>query len=446
MVEKYKLYYRTFLVIFWVASSFGFVSEELLPPLKGATSIVFLLCDVVLFVLGLVTLRQKGDVLTFISYLLLAVTSTILLNGESALNLLNGSRDFLGLILVAPVLRYFFTCKHSREFMASFDRQLYIWLCLQAVCITEQFLRYGANDHGGGTMGMGASGIASILIYLVSFYLISRRWDSSHFWRSLKENWKYIFLLYPSYLNETKLSFILLAAYFVLLIKFDRKLVLRAVFIIPVAIAGLCGISAIYFSVTNQDADKVLSKEFVEEYLYGGEDLDKLIDVGLMVQSGEIEVDPRDWWAVDIPRMAKLLLIGPYVADCPGGHALGAGLGHFKGGQLVKETHFAEQNRWLLQGSRPWSFFVYVQLGWVGFLWSLLVLGRLIFCRGSRYPQHRQIMILVSLAALAIMFYNDTFRVFNFCVTMFYITLALRYYQPEPAAEEDGSATDAKIE
>jgi hypothetical protein len=44
------------------------------------------------------------------------------------------------------------------------------------------------------------------------------------------------------------------------------------------------------------------------------------------------------------------------------------------------------------------------------------------------------------------MFYNDTFRVFNFCVTMFYITLALRYYQPEPAEEEDGGATDAKIE
>ena len=157
-----------------------------------------------------------------------------------------------------------FTHERSDEFKASIIKQLNIWLWLQAFCVTEQFIRYGANDHGGGTMGEGASGMVSMMIYLVSFFLITRNWDSSDYFGSLRRNWKYIFLLYPSFLNETKVSFILLAAYFVLLLKYDRKLLLRMTYILPLSVLVFIGLGSLYLNLTRQEADEVLSAEFLK--------------------------------------------------------------------------------------------------------------------------------------------------------------------------------------
>lgn len=416
-----------FLAIFWIETCFGFVAEELLPFLEPARNALFLLCDVATLVLGLLTLRKKGDWIVFGSFYLLAIISTVIVNRESWMTMLNGSRDFFGLILAVPIMRWFFTHERSDEFKASMIKQLNIWLWLQAVCVTEQFIRYGANDHGGGTMGEGASGMVSMMIYLVSFFLITRDWDSSDYFGSLRRNWKYIFLLYPSFLNETKISFILLAAYFVLLLKYDRKLLVRMTYILPLSVGVFIGLGSLYLNVTRQEADKVLSEEFFENYLYGI-DLDYIVDVAIMVQDGDIEVDPRDWWVVDIPRIAKLVLIIPELRDLQGGVWLGAGVGQFKGGSMVEETHFAQYNEWLLTGSRPWSFFVLTQLGYAGIIWFIAVVLYQIFgCRAARrFSVQMRLYVIASI--LIMLIYNDAMRLFNFCVMLFFFTLALQYY------------------
>ena len=246
MIERYKLYYRLFLTIFWIETCFGFVAEELLPFIEPLRNVLFLLCDVATLVLGLLTMRKRGDLAVFISFFVLAILSTVIVNGESWLTMLNGSRDFFGLILAIPIMRWFFLHERSAEFKRSMIKQLKIWMWLQAFCVTEQFIRYGANDHGGGTMGFGASGMTSMMIYLVSFFLVTRNWDSDSYFNSLRKNWVYVFLLFPSFLNETKVSFILLALYFILLIKYDRKLIVRLAIILPVSVAAFIGLGNIY--------------------------------------------------------------------------------------------------------------------------------------------------------------------------------------------------------
>ena len=428
MIERYKLYHRLFWAVFWIESCLGFVAEELLPFLEPARNPALLLCDVVVFVLGMLTIRKRGDLAVFLSFYLLAFISTVVVNGESVVTMMNGSRDFFGLILAIPLMRWFFTHERSDEFKKSFEKSLTVWLWLQAVCITWQFIRYGANDHGGGSMGFGASGMTSMLIYLVSFFMVTRNWDKNNYIGSLRRNWVYVFLLFPSFLNETKVSFILLALYFFLLLKFDRKLIVRMLYIVPLSVAAFIGLGVAYLNMTNQQAERVLSAEFVEEYFYGI-DLEHMIDVAIMVQDGDIEIDPTDWWAVDIPRMAKIVLIIPELRECKGGVWLGAGVGHFKGGSLVKETKFAQYNGWLLQGSRPWLFFILTQLGWIGFLWYVIVIIKEIGLRKrSLRPFYRQMLAMMTVCLLIILMYNDSLRLFNFCVMFFFLSLSLCYY------------------
>lgn len=436
MINKYKLYYRVFIAVFWIAMTFGFVADELLPFLEPLRPMVFMALDAIVIMLGVATLRQRGDIAVAVSFLVIAVLSTLIVNHASMVTFVNGSRDFVGLVLLVPVLRYFLTCRHADKFRHDFDRQLRIWLWVQAFCITWQFALYGANDHGGGSMGFGASGIVSMLIYLVSFYFVTRDWDASRYWQSLKRNKEYIFLLYPTMLNETKASFIMLVIYFMLLVKFDRLAVMRLVLALPIALCAFVGIAAAYFDITDQDPEKVLSKEFFQNYFYG-EDLDFLVEVGWLIQDGEMEIDPANWWTLDIPRFAKPVLVTPMLKDeTQGGVWLGAGIGQFKGGQVMSSTKFAQNNQWLLQGSKILLFFIYVQLGIIGLIWMLAVLARDLWPRVNRsVPYSLQVQLFVLADMLLILIYNDSIRVLGFCMVFFYIAFSMQPLKKREHAE-----------
>lgn len=435
MIDRYKLYLWMLLGVFWIQTCYGFIGEELIPPIMKARNMVFLLCDFVFLILGFLTVRKRGDLVVIGSFLAIAVLSTIILNGESWITLFNGCRDFFGVLMAIPVIRWFYTHDRAPEFRRTLEKMLRFWLWLQAFCITWQFLRYGANDHGGGSMGEGASGMVSMLIYLISFFLITRRWDYAHYLRSLRENWVYIFLLYPTFLNETKVSFLMFAGYFLLLLRYDRQLVVKLFYIIPLTVVAFIGIGSLYFSATQQDQDKVLSEEFFEEYLYGL-DLDFLVDVAQKVQDGVIEVDPRDWWVVDIPRFAKFILVEPVLEETEGGLALGAGVGQFKGSSIIEATGFYNENQWLLQGSRPWLFFLFVQIGIVGILWWFCTAFYQYIVRGSRRPFSRQFQLFLWASISIILFYNDSFRELYFSLMIAFLIQSYRYVPADTPAGE----------
>ncbi|MDE6130471.1 MAG: hypothetical protein K2F74_02660, partial [Muribaculaceae bacterium] len=292
MIEKYKLFYRTFIVLFWIMMCWGFVSEEFLPFLSKLTTFEMLFIDGAFALFGFVTIRNKGDIAVLVTFLVIGVISTIYLNGIGWYNFGNGFRDFVGIIFVVPVIRWFFRSERSAEFVRDFDKQLKIWLYVQAFCLTWQFIRYGANDAGGGSFGYGSSGMVSTLIYLISFYLLSKNWDSSNAWKSIKENKEYLILLYPTFLNETKISFIYLMLYMLLLIKFDRTVWIKAVFLFPVFGMVMALLFSVYLDVTDQEGDEVLTWEFLSQYFFsGGQDFDYDVDLAIRYFDGDFDDD-----------------------------------------------------------------------------------------------------------------------------------------------------------
>lgn len=428
MLEKYKVYYRTLFAIFWVFMCFGFVSEELLPFLKSLKSPIFALADFSFLFLGIICLRRKSDLYIILSFVLVSVISTIIVNRLSLTTYINGSRDFFGLLFALPVVFFFLTGPHAKDFKKRFDKQLFIWLCLQPFCMVWQFMKYGAGDHGGGSIGNMESGICSIFIYTISFYLVYQKWDYNNYGRSLRDNWIYIFLLFPTFLNETKASFIYLALYFVLLYKPNKSTILKIVYIVPIAIVAFIGLGQLYAKATHQE-DTTFDEDFFITYFIGFEgDIEWLQDMYYKLEDGEFDfLWDNELWNIDVPRFAKIMLMFDLVKDCKGGMVCGAGIGQLKGQTNLGVTDFFKKNAWIIGGSKPWLFYLFIQLGFLGYLWFFPSIYYQYFSGPKmRFPGY-QILIFILACSILMLFYGDSFRKINFCLIFFYLLSSSRY-------------------
>lgn len=444
MIDKYKLYYRLFIAAFWIMQCFGFVTEELLPPLASLRSAVYFICDAILLLVGVAAMRENrntGDNRVAYCFIAIAVISSWLVNREGIATVVNGARGFFGLLFILPILRYLFENRQGGErFVRSFDRQLFVYLWLQAICITIQFVKYGAGDAVGGTMGYGASGTVSTCICFVSYYLMTKRWNENlSYGRNIGRNWVLIFLLYPVFLNETKISFIFLFCYFLLLLKLNKQSIKHLIIAIPLMIVVLIGLGGVYLDVTDQEAADLTSSEFYDNYLFGGDDLERMVEVALLVQDGTIEIDESDMWSVDIPRFTKLLELPTTLKPTKGGMTLGAGLGQFKGGTTMEASKFARDNHWMLLGSRPWSFYVIIQLGLVGLVWFFVAIARIINYKSKTYSYAKNIKLFLTVIILLSLFYNDSLIFFQYCTILFYI-VTFSSIKPNTGEDVDAAA------
>lgn len=430
MIDKYKLYTRTFFVLFWVAMCIAFVSEELIPPLASIRNHLMLGLDAVLLILGIILTRSKKDRIFIGTFLVIALISNFFLNRLPFTVFFNGLRDFFGLLFVIPVLRTFLTGPRAYQFRDQFDKQLKIWLLLQAICLVWQFLKYGANDHGGGTIGFGGSGMVSMLIYIVSYYLVIQRWDFNDYKTSLLKNKWYLLALIPTFLNETKVSFIMIVVYAILLYKPTKETLLKLIYVIPVLVLLGIGVMKLYVNTTNQEEDEVFSWEFITSYIKGDEgEIDYFVDLALLMQDGFFDDDlayEETAWAVDIQRMAKIVLVLEPLKKTGGGLIFGAGIGQFKGLTLTDMTPFMREYKWLLQGSRPWVFFMGVQLGLMGLIWFFLMFFSDTYFGYKSNGKIKRMGWLIFTAFAIMMFYNDAFRYYYFCMTFFYVVFAIR--------------------
>ena len=191
-LDKYVLYRRTLFTIFWVWATFGFLQEELLPFLASIRSVLFLGLDALLLLLIILIVRDRKALFFAGGFLLLAVFSTFFVQKLSVINLINGCRDFLPMLSLPLFVEM--QRRYGNDFVVRFDKQLFYFLVLQAPCIVWQFLNYGANDAGGGSLGYGFSGIISTSIYIISFYLIQKRWTYTNYFADLMRNKQYILL------------------------------------------------------------------------------------------------------------------------------------------------------------------------------------------------------------------------------------------------------------
>ena len=418
MIDRYKFLSGLFFGAMWALLTFGFISEELLPPLIPLRSVVLLLTDIIFLFLGIYSLRDRRDIFVLVSFLIIGAISCNL-NHLGLIFSFNGTRDFFGLLFAVPICRWFLTSKYREQFISSFDKQLLIFLFLQAFCMTWQFIRYGANDHGGGSMGYGYSGIVSTLIYIISFYLLSKRWRYGNYLDEVVRNKMYFILLYPTFLNETKISFIFLLAYFLLLFPFEWRTVFKLVMAVPIMIVGMLGLGIAYLSITGQNMESVFTQEAMDEYMIG-EDPEELLELAQFIQDGTYDVE--DIGNIDVPRFTKIIFIPEALSDCVGGIMFGAGLGQFKGGTVMELTPFAAEWQWLLTGSLPFLFSVVIQLGILGLIWFCINIATILLPR-SPLPAGINIKCFIWVIIILVMMYNDSLRFFPFTFILVYIAL-----------------------
>lgn len=415
-LDKYVLYRRTLFAIFWVWATFGFLQEELLPFLASIRSVLFLGLDALLLLLIVLLVRDRKAILFAIGFLLLAVVSTIFVQKLSVINLVNGCRDFLPLLSLPLFVEL--QRRYGDDFIERFDKQLFYFLVLQAPCIVWQFLNYGANDAGGGSFGYGYSGIISTSIYIISFYLIQKRWTYTNYFKDLLDNKLLVLLLFPTFLNETKVSFVFCLCYFLLLMKIDAKIILKMVVAAPLVLVVLFFVYNIYLSATGNE-DDITSLDYYTETYLAVDDPDQLMMIGEMLQGGEFEDDD---WVVDLPRFTKIMFFPALMESSDNSQLMGAGVSHFKGGTSLAQTKFADEYQWALTGTVPYSYFVLVQLGYlgvVGFIAYILFYG---FKIGQKMPNRMlNIQVLLFVVVSIVLCYNDSFRVGGFNMIFFYI-------------------------
>lgn len=428
MVEKYKIYSGTLFVLFWVASCWGVVYRAVCPDNTIVRAMLFLFIDVTLLIVGLWALRNKADIAMFVLFFVLAIISGYL-NNEGLISTLNGIRPYFPLLTCLPIIRYCLSGKNAKRFVASFDRQLMIFLYLQAIILSIQFLVFGANDEGGGSFANGGSGTVSTLIYVISFYLLSKRWDTGKSWlKNFSNNRKYFFLLLPSYLNETKVSFIYLLAFFFLLYPLNRKFIWRSLAMVPVLGLLVWGLISIYHATAGSKFDEIFTYENMSLYLSGGDEAEKLIEQAIYFQESGLIDDDASLFALDLPRFTKLFLVPDALDFAKGGWLFGAGVGQFKGGSVIGATLFARNFAWLLGGSVPSLFYILIELGLLGTLWAFLQLFRALL-PPSPAPMGKNIMLYVLLIWIVVMFYDR--QIINFVPLFITTYVAFNRYQPQ---------------
>lgn len=420
MIEKGPFIYRVFLIIFWVGTCFGFVAEELFPPLNGLKSIVFLLIDMCVLLLAIMTLKEKWHKVSLLIFFGIAFLSTILLSKYSVVVFLNGCRDFFGLLFILPIAFYLYRTNNQYGFVDKFNKHLKYFLYVQCFCTVWQYFKYGAGDYVGGSLGCWNSGVLSMVIYMTSFYLMNKNFDRNHYWQSLKSDWIYIFLLYPTFLNETKASFIYLLFYFILLSKIEFKTVLKFLVLSPVIVACFVGLFYVYSLLTAQDFDELTGTEFYEEYLVG-EDPDELVDVIQAYYEGEFDKADYNQWNTDIPRFTKITLLSRVLEDSKGGIVFGEGVGQMKGSTLLKKTRFADNYSWYIDGTRTWLMTCILQIGIIGFLWFMVVLIKSLGFWNSDGIYFINVKLYLLMFAIFMFIYNDAFSNIIFCLFYFYI-------------------------
>jgi hypothetical protein len=260
---------------------------------------------------------------------------------------LNGLRQPLFFLSTLIVVYDFAQSSRWDAFEKMITAFLAVFALLQIPLSLFQFIQFGAGDYVGGTYGyMGGSGFLTQLAFLIAFYFVSR---SS--WLNDPDNVRYrsvllysLFLL-PCTVNETKISFVYLAV-FILLLTMSQKSILKS---IPILAFGVVLVLVLnyYYGKTVESTQNIFDERFLERYLM---------------------YDPRE--NVDVPRFQKLVLMFRLMHGDIIQILLGLGYGVFAGENILGTSSFG-RSLWYFQGTR-----IQLQTVWIqgGFLSVLLLL------------------------------------------------------------------------
>ena len=441
-VPKYKIVARMLLAVFWVLGTYLFPIQELVPGAADAARATgSIVSDALIILAGLWTLRARIDIALYVVLLLIGGVSAWY-NDIPAVMAINGLRAYLLPLSLLIIVRYLLSTRERvRYFLPRFEKSLYIFLLLQFPVMVIQCLRWGAYDNVGGSLGWMMSGTISTLIYLISFYLMVRRWDDSRtYLENLKQNYMLLVCLFPSMLNETKISFVYLAMYIFFLVPMDRMFLKRILYVIPLMLLSIGGAVALYITIlggaTIDDYEgtqtDVTSSKFISEYMVGND------EVRTLVLDGYMETVMPDVQEADFARGLKYAVLPIILGDTPHAWYVGFGPSQFKGGTTLETTPFAKEYEWLLRGTEMSVMSYLIDLGVAGLLWLawyIIVLFRFfhrVRKRSKRITWNMVLTLLISLAYFPLHTLFIPMIVFTF-VAMMSSRVPLFRYAPRPS-------------
>ncbi len=412
-----KFFTWLFLGVIWVLGTYLFPIQETMPSLQSSLAPTFrLIGDAIIVMMGIAVMRNKFDILFLAGFVVITLISNNL-NGDGIMVWANGMRHYIPFLFIIPIIRFLTATKPRAEyFITSMDKTLYAFLWVQVPCTIYQCILYGAFDNVGGSYGWMMSPVVSTTLYITSFYLIIRNWDYGISIRNnIKENWKLILLLLPSYLNETKISFIYLALFFLLLIPMYKQFVRLIIVAIPLIMAALFFVGFLYLSLVNTHGEDIFSKEYMEYYMYGDEDAQEYI-LEYFLQDDNI--DPTQG---DIARGIKFMAVPTIMDDKPHAWLFGYGIGQFKGGSMTDLTPFAKQYEWLITGTVMAGFQWILELGIIGTAWIVCYLLFVFQIFKKRAKREMRIQWYMGIVTILLIPYQNIFVILPFSMIYMYI-------------------------
>ncbi len=380
---------KVFIVLLYLSAFSGVISDI---AMGGNRTIFYGIFDVLMIILGLTSLSALTVRLT---YILIFLTGCFVFNltysPVSVYASLNGMREILVIMAMAAFYNKVFLEKNremTEDYIEIIKKFAYIFLILQIPAAFGQWIKYGPSDFVGGTLGAWGSGILSLtlvsLVYFMHFYS-----------RNISVNIMLYITLLPMFLNETKISFILIP---MMMVFIYFKLQIKNVLI------GVGG-AMLFFVLFNQfysasyldfddSASGIFTADFLNDYL--------MADI---------------YTYEDIPRITKIILAWNLLVQEMNTFLFGFEYGLFKGGSVLTTSLFYQTYQWMLFGTRPYLFFLMMQGGMmlvIGFIWMLTYINKY-------FKDMNKFKVFLLLILLLMLVYNDALRNQHFVVVYFFL-------------------------
>lgn len=381
---------KTLFTILLFTSAFSGLISDIAGIGKGGFYFAF---DVMIILLSLMSITYvKGGLAYGLLFIVGCIAFNLSYNGNSIIYSINGLREILNVLCVSIFFNHVFSDENedlAEEYVELFRKFAIAFLALQLPVAIYQFSIYGPSDAVGGTYGNYGSGNLTLSVICLVFFM-------SHFIHNLSQRMMLYACLVPLFLNETKVSFILIPL-LIMFIHFKPN-------IKSILTAGLAAGVALFifnrFFTTNIGTDfsnnltGIFSKDFIENYLFG--------DI---------------YTYTDVPRFTKIILAWNLLVQNTNTLLFGFEYGVFRGTELSDPSQFAQSVQWLMTGTRPYLFFLMIQGGVLlvaGFFWLIFHINKFFVKNNNKYKTFLLLLFIMEL------FYNDALRSQNFLIVYFF--------------------------
>lgn len=395
-----------FFVVLMIVSFQRFFFEYIFEGGRSYQSYLGFFCELGILAISLIEIKRNNYFLKLLILFIISTFITYLLNQNdiSLISHVNGLRPYLMVFAAIIFFNDIIESKYWLYFHHLMVKFIVLILSLHTVTAMFEFAIHGANDTVGGGMGTGGSGVLTLLVYCSVFFLIVNKSTLEKNENiNLSGSWYYLLFLLPSFINETKVTFLLLPVLFILLVRLTLKNMLNSLFVM----AGIALAFFIYASVYGKIAsgqesfisnplEVFTSKDFLSHYLMRQESVD-----------------------YNVPRFTKLIMGFQILSSDIVSLLFGRGLGLFKGYDLIGISDFVRNYQWLLLGTNFYLFTTFFETGLIGFLIIAFTVCKCLWIKSFFNPVNR-FRIFLQIVLCLMIFYNTAMNEMPFVLPIAY--------------------------